>query len=72
VIMCPVVFLVPAPTFAELESGQEDASDKAGERVLCAGAVVAYRGQDGVEMIAGGSGVADHVVHELDGFPQRI
>jgi hypothetical protein len=67
-----VVFFVPTPTFAELESGQEDASDKAGERVIGAGDVVAYRGQDGVEVIAGGSGVADHVVHELEGVPQRI
>jgi hypothetical protein len=67
-----VVFFVPTPTFAELESGQQDASDKAGERVIGAGGVVAYRGQDGVEVIAGGSGVADNVVHKLDGFPQRV
>jgi hypothetical protein len=67
-----VVFFVPTPTFAELESGQQDASDKAGERVIGAGDVVAYRGQDGVEVIVGGSGVADYVVHKLDGFPQRV
>ena len=64
-----LVLLVPTPTFTELESGQQDASDKAGQRVIGAGDFVAYRGQDGVEVIAGGSGVADHVVHELDGFP---
>jgi len=63
---------VPTPTFAELESGQQDASDQAGERVIGAGDVVAYRGQEGAEVIAGGSGIADHVVHELDGFPQRV
>jgi hypothetical protein len=66
-----VVFFVPSPTLAELESGQQDATDKAGERVIGARVAIAYRGQDGVEMIAGDSGVADHVVHELDGFPQR-
>ena len=39
--MGPVVFFVPAPTFAEFECGQQDASDKAGERVVAAGDVVA-------------------------------
>ena len=53
-----MVFFVPAPAFAELESGQQDALDKAGERVLGAGAVVAYSRQEGVEVIAGGSGVS--------------
>jgi len=67
-----VVFFVPTPTFAELESGQQDASDKAGERVIGARDVVAHRGQGGVEVIASGSGAADHVVHELDGCPQRV
>ena len=68
----PVGFFVPESTFAELESGQQDASDKVGERVIGAGDVVAYRSLDRVEVIAGGSGVADHVVHKPDGFPQRV
>jgi hypothetical protein len=39
-----LVFFVSTPTFAELESGQQNASDKASERVIGVGDVVAYRG----------------------------